>query len=118
MQSNFQLGPGDECGCHLQFVFVAPELISKSGPVQPQLDPEVLVEGTDLQDLLWGVGASVARTVGSVRQPHSVQVEVEPAVFGAQLKDHNLLVTLELVNGVCRAVVLQLFGAALDLPLN
>ena len=116
--SDFQLGAGDEGGCLFQLGFIAPELVSKCGPVRPQLDPEVLVEGAGLQDVLWGVGASVARTVWYVRQPQSVQVEAEPAVSGAQPKDHNLLLTLELVNSVCRVVVLQLSGAAPDFSLD
>ena len=118
MRSDLQLGAGDEGGGLFKFRFVAPELVSKCGSVRPQLGPEVLVEGAGLQDVLWGVGTSVARAVRSVRQPQSVHVEAQPAVSGAQPKDHNLLVTPELVDGVCGVVVLQLFGAAPDLPLD
>ena len=69
-----------------------------------------------LQGVLWGVWACVARAVRSVRQPQSMQVEAQSAVSRAQPKDHKLLVAPELVNGVCRVVIIQLFGAASNLP--
>ena len=76
------------------------------------------MEGAVLQDMLWGVGACLTRAVRGVRQPQSIQVGAQTAVSSAQPKNHNLLVTLKMVDCVTWVVISQFFRAASDFTLD
>ena len=75
------------------------------------------MEGTVLQDMLWGVWACLTRAVRCGRQPQAIQVGTQSAVPSAQPEDHNPLVTRKGMYCVTWIVVLQFFGAALYVSL-
>ena len=66
------------------------------------------MEGTVLQDVLWGMWACLTRADRCGRQPQAVQMGSQSAVSSPEPKDHNPLVTLEAVYCVAWIVVLQL----------
>ena len=80
---NFQPCAGYEFCCRFQISCISPEFVLQGSPLRPQLDSEVMMEGTVLQDMLWGVWACLTRAVRCGRQPQAIQVGTQSAVPSA-----------------------------------